>query len=171
MAVAALSLNTSSSVRAEHAELRAELEEAANCRGRLGAAARAVAKTFGPHLIKEEKCVLPPLGILPVLAAGKIPHNAEEIRTIAERLESELEQLTREHRAIVTSLTRFAEIAEEEGRTDLVQLAIKLKLHAANEEEVLYPAAVLVGKYLKHVIRPADTAGPKPPPTPQDPEC
>jgi hypothetical protein len=108
---------------------------------------------------------------LPVLAAGKIPQDAEEIRTIAERLESELEQLTREHRAIAASLRQFTEIAEEEGRTDLAQLAIKLKLHAANEEEVLYPAAVLVGKFLTHVIRPADTAGPKPPPTPQDPEC
>jgi hypothetical protein len=142
-------------VRAEHAALESELTAAANFRGRLGEAARAVATTLDPHFIKEEKYVLPPLGILPVLAAGKIPQNTEEIRTIAERLESELEQLTREHRAIVASLKRFAEIAGEEGRTDLVQLAIKLKLHAANEEEVLYPAAVLVGKYLNHVIRPA----------------
>jgi len=171
MTVAALSLNTPSSVRAEHAELQSELAVAANFRGRLGEAARAVATTLGPHFIKEEKYVLPPLGILPVLAAGKIPHNAEEIRAIAERLEPELEQMTREHRAIVASLKRFAEIAEEEGRTDLVQLAIKVKFHAANEEEVLYPAAVLVGKYLKHVIRPAYTPGTKPLPTPQDPEC
>ena len=69
------------------------------------------------------------------------------------------------------SLKRFAEIAQEEGRTDLVQLAIKLKVHAANEEEVLYPAAVLVGKYLRHVVQPAYAAGTKPPPTPVDSGC
>jgi hypothetical protein len=107
MPVAALSLNTPSSVRAEHAELRSELAEAGNFRGRLGEAARAVGKTLGPHFIREEEYVLPPLGVLPVLAAGKIPQNTEEIRTIAEQLESELEQLTREHRVIGASLKRF----------------------------------------------------------------
>jgi hypothetical protein len=52
-----------------------------------------------------------------------------------------------------------------------VQLAIKLKLHAANEDEVLYPAAVLVGKYLRHVVRPAIAPGTTPTSTPVDPEC
>jgi hypothetical protein len=32
---------------------------------------------------------------------------------------------------------------------EIVHFAEKLKLHAKNEEEVLYPAAILVGEYLK----------------------
>jgi hypothetical protein len=30
-----------------------------------------------------------------------------------------------------------------------VEFTHKLKMHAQNEEEVLYPAAILVGEYLK----------------------
>jgi hypothetical protein len=32
---------------------------------------------------------------------------------------------------------------------EVVVFAEKLKLHAKNEEEVFYPAAILVGEYLK----------------------
>jgi hypothetical protein len=39
--------------------------------------------------------------------------------------------------------------AELEHKPEYVHLAEKLRLHARNEEQVLYPAAILIGEYLK----------------------
>ena len=170
MPVVAVPIRTPPSLRAEHEELHRELMAVAKLLGRLGEAAEAVAASLHPHVVKEETYVLPLLGALPSLAVGKIPPNDEEIRRLAERLEAELGHMVLEHRVIVAALKRFAEIAHQEGRTDLVQLAIKLKLHVANEEEVLYPAAVLVGRYLDHV-RPAFEEIPTALSSEQDVEC
>jgi hypothetical protein len=167
----ASAFKTPSSLRAEHGELHAEIASAAKLRGRLGEAASAVAQALHAHFANEEAYALPPLAALPALAAGKIPPDAEEIRTVAKQLEAELPQMIREHRVIVAALKRFAETAHDEGRSDLVQLAIKVKLHAANEEAVLYPAAVLVGKYLNHVMQPKYGPAAEQAPTPQDSEC
>jgi len=74
--------------------------------------------------------------------------------------------------AILAAVERLAEIALEEGRTDLVEFAEKLKVHATTEEQVLYPAAMLVGKYLKHITRASRLDEViKSTSVPQDPEC
>ena len=39
--------------------------------------------------------------------------------------------------------------AIEEGKVQYVRLAEQLKLHIAEEEDVYYPAAMLVGMYLE----------------------
>lgn len=36
-----------------------------------------------------------------------------------------------------------------ENRLEIVEFAEKLELHARTEEEVLYPASILVGRWLK----------------------
>ena len=56
-----------------------------------------------------------------------------------------------EHRGIIEALAQLVKAAEEEQRPEAIAFAEKLPLHAATEEEVLYPAALLVGEYLKHV--------------------
>jgi len=54
-----------------------------------------------------------------------------------------------EHKAIVIELHKLVEAAKNENRPEYVLFAEKLKLHAQTEEEVLYPAAILIGEYLK----------------------
>jgi hypothetical protein len=54
-----------------------------------------------------------------------------------------------EHKEIVTSLQKLTEVAIKENKLEYVSFAEKLALHAQTEEEVLYPAAILVGEYLK----------------------
>jgi hypothetical protein len=44
-------------------------------------------------------------------------------------------------------------VREEEQRPEAVASAEKLRPHAATDEEVLYPAAILVGKYVKQSLR------------------
>ena len=54
-----------------------------------------------------------------------------------------------EHARIVEALGRLADAAEREDNQQVAQFAEKLKLHAQTEEQVLYPAAIVVGDYLR----------------------
>ena len=59
-------------MKAEHEELHADLAKATKAGGRTGQAAQAVAQVMHAHFEKEEEYALPPLGILPDLAKGRI---------------------------------------------------------------------------------------------------
>jgi hypothetical protein len=58
-------------------------------------------------------------------------------------------RLLDEHLAIVAALQVLLDKANELGRPDASAFARKLIVHAELEEEVLYPAAILVGEYLE----------------------
>ena len=57
--------------------------------------------------------------------------------------------MLQEHKAVVAALNNLVAAAEAENKPEHVEFAKKLMLHAQTEEEVLYPAAILVGEYLK----------------------
>jgi hypothetical protein len=54
-----------------------------------------------------------------------------------------------EHEAIVAALRKLLQAATAEGHTGFASFAQKLILHAQMEEEILYPASILVGEYVK----------------------
>ncbi len=54
-----------------------------------------------------------------------------------------------EHKAIVAALKNLADVAKKEKKIGYANFAEKLMLHAKTEEEVLYPTAILIGKYIK----------------------
>ena len=58
-----------------------------------------------------------------------------------------------EHKAILVALRHLKEAAQRAGHADIVAFAEQLALHAQTEEEVMYPAAVLVGRYLRLAAR------------------
>lgn len=92
---------------------------------------------------------LPPLGLLSFLLQGKFTPEMKDIVAMTDKLKQDLPNMLEEHRQIVKALDNLAEIARKENKMEIVGFAEKLKLHAKNEEEVLYPAAILVGEYLK----------------------
>jgi hemerythrin-like domain-containing protein len=49
----------------------------------------------------------------------------------------------------VAALEKLAEAGKSEKRDDVAHFAEKLRVHAETEEQVLYPAAILVGEYVK----------------------
>jgi iron-sulfur cluster repair protein YtfE (RIC family) len=136
-------------LKVEHEELHAELVRATTAGGRIEEAARAVAKLLHPHFVKEEAYALPPLGLLARVAAGDLSPALADILPMTERLKTELRDMLDEHRAIVAALERLAEVAVQEGKPEYARFAEKLKLHAQTEEEVLYPAAIVLGEYVK----------------------
>lgn len=54
-----------------------------------------------------------------------------------------------EHRDIVAALTKLVDAARAENRPEVIQFAEKLMLHAQTEEQVSYPTALLIGRYVK----------------------
>jgi hypothetical protein len=137
------------SLAAEHQELHSELGKAIESGGDTGEAAKAVAEVLHNHFLKEEEYALPQLGLLPVLAEGKVTEEMRPAVDMAARLAADLGQMLQEHKMVVVALEHLSEAANREGKLEAVRFSEKLAMHAKNEEEVLYPASILVGEYLK----------------------
>ncbi|MBI4636020.1 MAG: hemerythrin domain-containing protein [Candidatus Rokubacteria bacterium] len=133
----------------EHAELHAELRRATKVKGQVGAAAARVAELLHPHFVKEEEYALPPLGLLGALARGEVTEDMRAVLPMTDRLRTELPHMLAEHRAVVGALRKLSAAAKRARRPGVVRFAEKLVLHARTEEEVLYPAAILVGDYVR----------------------
>lgn len=139
-------------LKSEHEELHGELARATKAGGRTGEAAKAVAKLMHPHFVKEEEYALPPLGLLPALSQGKLEAEMVEVLKMTNKLETELPHMLAEHKDIVRALQQLVEAAKAEDKPEYVQFAQKLMAHARAEEEVSYPTAVLIGRYLRAVL-------------------
>jgi hemerythrin superfamily protein len=72
-----------------------------------------------------------------------------DVLVMTERLKAELPEMLREHQAVVTALAELTAAAKKEKLAEHARFAKKLMVHAQTEEEVLYPAAILIGEYLK----------------------
>lgn len=140
---------TPNSISAEHKELHLALADAINSGGRTGEAAKLVEERLAPHFEKEEQYALPELGLLPQLAEGRVTADMKETIALADKLKSDMPRMLAEHKEIITALDDLADAAKSENKMDAVEFAGKLKMHAQNEEEILYPAAIVVGEYLK----------------------
>lgn len=138
------------SLKAEHHALHEELAAVIALGGDTGASARRVADALHEHFAKEEEYALPPLGALAALAEGRQVAGADRIIQMANHLKEELPRMKAEHRKVVEALKALREAATKENKPGGVQFAEKLALHAQTEEEVLYPAAILVGEVLKN---------------------
>jgi hypothetical protein len=136
-------------LRKEHRAVHDELEWATKRPGRVGAAARALATVLHPHFVREEQVALPPLGLLAPLSRRERPANAEAVLPLTDTLRRELPAMLREHVAIREATRRLREVAVAAGDARAVRLADHLAAHATQEEEVNYPAALLVGELLR----------------------
>jgi hypothetical protein len=141
------------SIKTEHEELHAKLAGFRTAGGRTGEAAKVVADVLHSHFIREEEIAMPPLALLRALADDKLSPEMSEVLSMTDTLETELPHMLEQHRTIVNALEQLASVAGEEGRLEAVRFAEELILHARSEEEVLYPAAILVGRYLKLKLR------------------
>lgn len=136
------------SLNTEHKELHAQLEHASKEPGALGDAAREVAGLLHQHCAREAIYAMPPLGLLAKIAWSDVSADMAAIVPLTRRLKAELPSILMEHRQIVAALERLRATARHEGQDGYARLADALILHAQTEEEVLYPAAIVVGEYV-----------------------
>ena len=137
------------SLRLEHADLAQFLAAASGEPGRLGEELRRVARLLEPHSRKEEAFALPALGLLARLARGETHPGMAEALPHTDWLKNNLQRLVEEHHMILAAAEELLGVARVEKRADLAGFAERLINHVRLEEDVLYPAAVLVGEYLR----------------------
>ena len=147
-------LQIPSSVRAEHHEIHEALVTATKAPGEVGVAARALAAVLDPHFVREEQIALPPLGLLAPLARGERTRAMRAALPLTDSLRAELPRMMREHQAIHAATLHLEQVARAQGDAAAQRLAEQLVLHAQNEEQVMYPAALLVGDFVRAQVRP-----------------
>jgi hypothetical protein len=144
-----MEFNIPHAMQVEHEELHVDLEKAIASGGETGAAAREVAEALHSHFKSEERYALPPLGLLPALAEGRISSEMTQVLEMTDTLKAELPRMLDEHKVIVDALQKLIGAARMEKKMEHIHFAEKLMLHAQNEEEVSYPTAILIGEYVK----------------------
>ena len=138
------------SLSIEHRELHATLDAITKGPGTTGMAAFRVAELMHEHFKSEEEFAMPPLALLRPLAEGVgVRGSAPAAIAMSDRLTADWPRMLDEHKAIREALAVLAVEARLENRPEVLHFVEKLKLHAQQEEEILYPAAILVGEYLK----------------------
>lgn len=144
-----IKLEVPSSIAAEHKELHEQLEAAVKAGGKTGEAAKVVEERLKVHFEQEEEFALPQLSILSHLAMGHTPRDTKKAIELSDKLKAEMPKMLEEHKGIVAALDALAVAAKDENKPQAIEFAEKLKAHAMNEEQIMYPAAILVGEYLK----------------------
>ncbi|HEX6913476.1 MAG TPA: hemerythrin domain-containing protein [Longimicrobium sp.] len=150
------------SMRAEHAGIHAALQEATRAAGPVGEAARRLARVLHPHFEREEQIALPPLALLRPLSQGEFQPWMRGVLPMTDSLRDELPRMLREHVEIGAAARRLEQVARQAGDAQVEALARELQLHARAEEELFYPAAVMVGDIVR-----ARAGLPRPAPAPE----
>ena len=144
---------TPNPLQSKNQALLADLKQASKLEGKTGKGARLTARLLESHFAKEDEFALPPLGLLPALAHGTIEPEMAAAITMAARLHDELPNLLAEQRTIVAALEELMAAAEAESHAELVGLAEQLMLNEEIKQQVSYPAAILIGKYLQLLLK------------------
>lgn len=155
-------------LKAEHEKLHTTLEKAVNSGGSTAAAAEEVEKILRAHFLDEEEYALPVLGLLVPLSEGQLDPKMADAIPLANWMKKNYGKMLREHEEIVQSLKKLASAARSENKPEFADFAVDLIRHAQIEEQVLYPAAILIGKYLETQFPRTETASaPNPPASPK----
>lgn len=138
-------------VRAEHEMLHLTLMESTKAPGRVGEAGRALAAVLEPHFGREEKMVMPLLGLLAPLAAGTAipPAVGTQALAMSDALRREMNSMLDEHKKITAAVETLRQAAIAERTAKFQEFAEDLARHARDEEDVMYPAAILVGDAIR----------------------
>lgn len=139
-------------LKLEHDELHSRLSEATRAPGAVGEAAREVARLLHPHFVREEEFALPPLGLLGPLSRGDVTPDMARVLSQTRRLKAELPHMLQEHAQIVAALEQLRAAARSAGLPQYERFAHALVQHAQTEEQVLYPAALLVGELVERSV-------------------
>jgi hypothetical protein len=136
-------------LKADHEKLHVDLSAATKLPGKTGPAAKAVAAVLHKHFLSEEELAMPPLALLAPLAEGRVTPEMRSVIALTDKLKADMPRMLSEHKAIVQALEELGRAARAERHPEVSRFVEELTAHAQTEEQVLYPAAILVGEYLK----------------------
>lgn len=132
-----------------HVNLFNDIKSIVSLGGDLGKNAKLLADVSRPHFKREEEYALPPLSLLSALSEGNWKFETSAAIEMAERLQAKLVEMKEEHCMILKMLEKLKVLAQKEKNQKIKQFVDDLKLHIDIEEQVLYPATIFIGEYLK----------------------
>lgn len=142
---------TPKALLSEHENLFNYIENLVSLGGELGEEAKLLSEFSRPHFKKEEEYALPPLSLLLTLSEGNWTLESTVAIEMADKLKVTLSEMKKEHNIICKMLENLEVLAKKEDNQKLTQFINDLKLHIDVEEQVLYPATILTGDYLKNL--------------------
>lgn len=148
-----IELQTPESLAEEHHELFHELRELASEEGETGKAVKELLSVLEPHFEGEEETAMPLLGLLRPLSEGKAVSHPMEVMSLHARFSSDYPRMLKEHVRVKELIGRVRGAAAKGGKRHAEAVMDELELHAKIEEEVLYPAALLVGALAKASVK------------------
>ena len=138
----------------EHEEIWKLLMEVQRLSGKTGSLAEKLSKDLKLHIDKEENLALPLLGILRDLVGKKLGNTtAKRASEIQLKFEREYPGMLHGHKELYKILERLKKAGEEEGHLTAVRFAEAVEKHSREEEEVLYPAAILAGRIASRQVK------------------
>jgi len=140
-------LSAPASLEKEHQEIWQLLMGVQNLSGKTGSIAEKLAMDLKSHIDREESLALPLLGILRDLVNAKLTNaSTRRASSIYVKFEKEYPGMLHGHRELYKMLERLKKVGAEEGHLTAVRFAEAVEKHSQEEEEVLYPAALLAGR-------------------------
>jgi hypothetical protein len=136
-------------VKEEYEALYWKLNEAARIRGEVGHAAMAAFRHVQSHYLKDQEFALPPLKLLPTVAANNVNGEIDNIETMCSRLKRNQPQLIAENNQIIEELSLLADVAAREQKPEYHDLARRFIQFLELEMDVLYPSVILIGEYIR----------------------
>jgi len=133
----------------EHEALHTELKKIIRFSGPVGRAAKHVAEVLHPHFERENELALPVVGVVRELAEGRTPSDFLKALELVQKFKAEYENMLREHEEIRRALDELEKAAKKAKKAAAVNFAEKLRLHAETEEELTYPAVLMVGRLIQ----------------------
>lgn len=137
-------LKTPESLTKEYRELFHKLGKLAAEKGETGKEVRELLVVLEPHFEKEEETAMPLLGALRPLSEGKAMGDPSEVTSLHRKFSSEYPGMLEEHKQVKRLINSVREAARKNQDQFALAMMDELEHHAAVEEEVLYPAAMLV---------------------------
>jgi hypothetical protein len=137
------------SMEIEHEAVHLQLIKLTKLGGQTGKAAQKLAGVLDPHFQKENRDALPPLSLLMPLSEGKFDCSMTAVLSMTDRLQADMSNMLAEHKEIRAATSQLRDAASSEKKSEGVKFADQLAAHAETEEQITYPAALLIGLFVK----------------------
>lgn len=138
-----------SSLKNTHAELLNQLHQFTLINDRSTPFALKLEEVMVHHFQEEEEYILPPLGLLPLLVSGRLPEESKNIISLTEKAKAQMDHMSAEHQLITAYIEELKQASSPENQAAIAAFEKEVLQHALSEEEVYFPATLLVGDYLK----------------------
>ena len=119
-----------------------------------GAAARHLTAVMKAHMALEEEFVLPPLTLLPSLAAGTVTPDMRWAIAMSDRVRADKQKLQQVHAGITAANLDLLQAAKAEGDEATVGFCKDLAADDLADVETTEPTVILIGEILRAKLPP-----------------